>query len=955
MSREVRARFTLNGRSVSWTGEARRTLVDAVRDDLGLKGTHAGCEQGECGACTVLVDSVPVRSCLMLAVQADGHCVVTVEGLPAGGASGNPATVRALHPAQAAIERHRGLQCGFCTPGMAVAVAALADRARSGPDRDVAALLGGQLCRCTGYTGVVAAAEELAGTHEREPGTPEREQSPHDEDRERPTGSRVAEGERFLRGEGRYVADVVVDGMLHAAILRSPRAHARIGGVDVSAAEALPGVRCVLDGQAMAAMVSPFTHMIPGGGAKPLRWWPLAVDKVRFVGEPVAVAVATSRELAEDALDAVRVCYEDLPAVCDAREALAPGAPLLFPEWKTNEMMHLSWSTPGLDRALASAPRRLRRTIESHRVTAAPLEGHGAVAAFDRSEGRLTVWASAQQPHQLRSVLAEVCGLAETAVRVVAPDIGGGFGNKQHFMREQALTAALAIHVGRPVRWIEDRRESLTSSVHARAQVHEVDVGYDASGKVSAVRARILADLGNPMLYFSGIGPAVVASGSLTGGYAIPEAGVELSCVATNTCPVGAYRGFGQPEAHHVTEQIMNLVADQLGVDPAEVRRRNLLPDEPRPWTAPSGASIDAGPLGSQLDLLLDEIGYARLRKWQDAERQAGRLVGIGLSSLVQGTAPTQHDVAGRFGSWESARVSVLPDGSVSVAVGTKCQGQGHRSSFAALAARALGVDPDRVTVTEGDTDDLAYGMGTWGSRSAVMGGGAVLQAAAAVAAKMERVAEAMGGRPTFEQIAAEAWWHTNRLASGTEPGLTSTAAYTPGRTRSPGHPGPGSASGDRSNHDETYASHMAAMVVDVHPITGKIDILDAVVVSDCGATIDSESVKGQLQGGFAQGIGAVLLEEVLYDTKGQPEWDSFSGYSIPQASDVPRLRVVLRETPSTTLGGFRGVGEAGTIFTPAALVGAVNDALRPLGISLGSTRLHPRHLRPLLRKALTG
>ncbi len=936
----MRARFTLNGDSVTWTGEARRSLVDAIRDDLGLKGTHLGCEQGECGACTVLVDSVPVRACLMLAVQADGQDVVTIEGL-ASLAEGDesPQDNNGLHPAQAALLRHRGIQCGFCTPGMAMALAGVAELSCAAPEQDVAGFLSGQLCRCTGYAGILSAGAELAETAGL--GGIEQEAMPD-------AGGDGGESERFVRGRGRYVSDIVLGAMAHAAILRSSHAHARIRRIDLSAAEALAGVHCVLDGRVLAGMVAPFSHMIPGEAAKPLQWWPLAVDAVRFVGEPVVVAVAISREIAEDALDAVKIEYEDLPAVFDAKSALRADAPLLFPEWSTNEMLHMSWSTPSLDRALKESPRRLRRSFESHRITAAPLEGHGTLADFDRLEGRLTVWASAQQPHQLRSVLAEVCGLAETAVRVVAPDIGGGFGNKQHFTREQALVAALAIHLGGPVRWIEDRKESLTSSIHARAQAHDVDVGYDLEGRVLAIRARIVVDLGNPMLYFSGVGPALVAGGSLTGGYAIPQAGVELSCVATNTCPVGAYRGFGQPEAHHVTEQVMNLVADELGMDPADVRRRNLLPDRPRPWIAPSGALIDTGALHGQLELLLEEAGYVRLRKCQEEARKAGRLVGIGLSSLVEGTAPTQHDVAGRFGSWESAKVSVLPDGSVSVVVGTKCQGQSHRSSFAKLAAEALGVQRSRVRVTEGDTDQLPYGMGTWGSRSTVMGGGAVLRAAREVAATMAKLAAEMGGNPSFDQVAAEAWWHTNRLARGTDPGLTSTVTYTPGQTLPPG-----GSSEKWSNHDETYASHMTAVVVEVHPTTGKVDVLEAVVVSDCGQMIDPEVVKGQLQGGFAQGLGAVLLEEVLYDSQGRPAWEGFSGYSIPQAGDVPQIRVVFRSTPSETEGGFRGVGEAGTIFTPAAMVGAVNDALAPFGIWVDSTRLHPRHLRPLLRKGL--
>jgi carbon-monoxide dehydrogenase large subunit len=558
-------------------------------------------------------------------------------------------------------------------------------------------------------------------------------------------------------------------------------------------------------------------------------------------------------------------------------------------------------------------------------------------------------------------VVAEVTRLGESAVRVIAPDIGGGFGNKQHFGREEVLVALLALLTTRPVRWAQDRIESLTASVHSRAQTHQVEAGYDDDGRVVALRSTIVSDLGNPVLYFSGIGPALVTAGSATGGYAIPEVSVDVSCVATNTCPVGAYRGFGQPEAHFTTERVMDMVADRLGLDPAEVRRRNLVPDEPRPWTTPGGSRLDVGPLGPQLDLLLEAADYAGLRRRQAEARAAGRQFGIGLSSLVQGTTPTQHDVAGRFGSWEAAEVTVLPDGRVKVTIGTKSQGQGHATVMAQLAASVLSVPTDLIAVGDGDTDAIPYGLGTWGSRSAVMGGGAVLAACRQVLEKMGIVAAGMlGVSPSevvaaeggfasdsatpvsFAAVAAEAWWHTNRLAPGIEPGLSSRVHYTPGRTLTDTDRPP--------NHDETYSSHMSLFAVEVDLLTGHTKVLQALSVVDCGVVINPTIVEGQLQGGFAQGLGAALVEEFLYDEDGQPLTSTLVDYCLPQAADVPLLGVVFRPTPSETLGGFRGVAESATIFTPAALIGAVDDALRPLGVTLDSTRSHPRHLRALLQ-----
>jgi carbon-monoxide dehydrogenase large subunit len=763
-----------------------------------------------------------------------------------------------------------------------------------------------------------------------------------------PVGERALRREdpRLLTGHGRYLADHDCPGLHHVAILRSPMAHARVRGIDVSAARALAGVVAVVaQADLDAAGARPMRHLLPIPGVQPLTWGVLAGDRVRFVGEPVVAVVAASRAVAEDACELIEVDYDELPPVVGIDAAVAPGAPLLYPEWGSNEFLHLEFASPGVDAAMNTAPHRLTERFEHHRVTALPLEGHGAQASIDPSTGLLTVIASNQQPHQLRTVIAEVCGLAESGVRVIAPDMGGGFGNKQHFSREECLVALLARITGRPVRWVQDRSEGLTASIHSRPQIHDVAAGYDDDGRVLALQVRVRADVGNPVLYFSGVGPALVTVGALTGGYTIPELAWSLSCVATTTCPVGAYRGFGQPQAHFTTERVMDLVAADLDLDPALVRRRNLLPDRPRPWTTHNGARIDVGPLGPHLDHLLTAFDYRGWRERQRSLRAAGRFVGLGLSTLVQGTAPTQFGVAGRFGSWELATVSVLPDGRVTVTVGTKSQGQGHETSLAQVAAGALGVEIDRVNVVDGDTDALPYGMGSWGSRTAVMGGGAVLRAAESVRDKMARIAAHMGGHPGFEAVAAEAWWYAHRLPAGMEPGLTATACYTPGNTI------PVPDEHGHTNFDETFGSHMTAVVVDVDPSTGRVAVLDSLLVSDCGVVINPTVVEGQHQGGFAQGLGAVLLEEFRYSPEGQPLTSTLLDYIVPEAPDVPVLRIVHRQTPSATAGGFRGVGEAAIIAAPAAIAGAVDDALRPLGVRITSTRLHPHMVRDLVRR----
>ena len=759
------------------------------------------------------------------------------------------------------------------------------------------------------------------------------------------------EDARLTSGRGRYLADHDVAGLAHVAILRSTSAHAVIRGIDVSGAASLPGVVAVVTQADLdAAGAHPMTHRLPMPGVQPLEWGVLAGARTRFVGEPIAAVVAVTRAIAEDALELIVVDDDPLPVVVEPFAALAPDAPLLYPEWGTNEFFRLTVLPPALDEIFSRAPHTKRLHLTNHRITALPLEGHGAQAEIDAATGSLHLYASNQQPHQLRTVVAETCGLDEQAVRVVVPDMGGGFGNKQHFIREECLVALLAIITKRPVRWSQDRTEGLTASIHSREQVHDVTVAYDDAGKVLAYRVDVTANIGNPELYFSGIGPALVTVGALEGGYEFGVVGFDLRCVATNTCPIGAYRGFGQPQAHFASERTLDAIAVDLGLDPIEVRRRNLLPDAPRPWISGGGARIDVGALGPHLDELVTEFGYERWRALQTEARAHGQLVGIGVSALVQGTAPTQYGVAGRFGSYECAAVAVLPDGQVTVAVGTKSQGQAHETTLAQVAASVFDIGVEQVTVTDGDTARLPYGMGSWGSRTAVMAGGAVLRAATRLREKMDRIAAAMhaanGREPTFTQVAEEAWWQVHRLPAGVEPGLQETIVYSPGNTN------PVPDANGHMNFDETFAAHMTAVAVEVDPETGAVHVLDAVLVSDCGVVINPTVVEGQHQGGFAQGLGAVLLEEIRYDDEGQPLTSTLIDYAIPEAPDVPRLRVIHRETASSVEGGFRGVGEASIIATPAVIAGAVADALAPLGVEITSTRLHPHVLRAAIRAA---
>jgi aerobic carbon-monoxide dehydrogenase large subunit len=763
------------------------------------------------------------------------------------------------------------------------------------------------------------------------------------------------EDERFLTGRGRYLDDQDVPGLCHLAILRSPVPHAVIRGIDTAAAAAVPGVVAVVtQAELREAGARSFSHHLSLPGVQDLSWEVLAEERVRFVGDPVAAVVATSRAIAEDACERIRLDLHPLPAVTDACAALDDDAPRLFPEWPSNAFLTMAAGIDEVDAALAAAPHVLHEQFEHHRTHALPLETHGAQAHVDTRTGGLEIVASNQQPHQLRTVVAETCRLSEAEVRVVAPDMGGGFGNKQHFTREECLVALLARITGRPVRWVQDRHEGLTSGIHSRDQVHDLTVGYDDDGRVRAYKATITTNLGAPFLYFSGVAPSLVTIGSLSGAYDFGAVGFELRCVATNTAPLGAYRGFGQPQAHVSTERVLDRIAAERGLDPVEVRRRNLLPDAPRPWIAPGGTRIDMGPLGPHLDELLDAFDYDAWRQRQRHARAEGRHVGIGLSTLVQGTAPTQHGVAGRFGSYEVATVAAMPDGRVTVTVGTKSQGQAHETVWAQVAADALGIDPRVVVVRDGDTAALPYGNGTWGSRSAVMAGGAVLRAAQQLRAQADAVAAAIVSRrdgdaatpPSFREITEEAWWHPHRLPPDVGPGLTATVVYSPGGTiPEPDEHG-------HTNFDETSGAHMSAMAVEVDPATGQVTVLDAVLVSDCGVVINPMVVEGQHQGGFVQGLGGVLHEAITYDPAGHPTTTILQDYTVPTAAEAPVLRIIHRQTPGSTDGGFRGVGEAAIIAAPALLTNAIADALSPLAVPITSTRLPPPTLRRLIRES---
>ncbi|MCL6499438.1 MAG: xanthine dehydrogenase family protein molybdopterin-binding subunit, partial [Firmicutes bacterium] len=715
---------------------------------------------------------------------------------------------------------------------------------------------------------------------------------------------RRVEDPKLVQGRGAFVEDVALDGTLHVALVRSPHAHARVVAVDTRSAAQLAGVVEVLTGEDLD---------LPGVPAEGLRGAKLALHPVlargtvRYVGEPVAAVVATTRAQAEDAAAAVEVSYEPLEAVTDPAQALE-GRVLVHPELQTNVAYRRQVRAGDPDGAFARAHRVVQATIRQQRVAAIPLEPRAVLASWDGARGLLTVWSSTQVPHDLRDALADILGLRVNQIRVVAPDVGGGFGAKLNTYPEEVLVAYLSRRLRRPVKWVETRRENLVATAQGRSQTGRFEVACDAQGRVLALRAHLLADIGAYTLSTTVDIPALTVR-VLTGPYAIEHVQAEVVEVYTHKTPTGAYRGAGRPEATFYLERLMDLVAAELGLDPAVVRRRNLLPKGAFPYKAPTGARYDSGDYRRALRVLLERAGYAELRRQQAEERARGRYLGIGLSCYVEVCT---------YG-WETARVRVAPDGSAVVLTGTSPHGQGGATGFAQIVADRLGIPPDRVHVISGDTLAIPSGMGTAGSRTLVVGGSAVLRAAEKVRRKMLRVAahlleasprdvELRDGKVavrgsdravTVEEV-AEAAYQANRLPSGLSPGLDEEGSFVVEQATAP------------------FGAHLC--VVEVDPETGQVRVLRYVSVDDCGVVVNPLLVEGQIQGGIVQAMGQALMEEVVYDAAGQPLTVTLADYPVPRAVHAPAVEMHRTVTPSPTNPlGAKGMGEAGTIgATPA-------------------------------------
>ncbi|MBB2505220.1 xanthine dehydrogenase family protein molybdopterin-binding subunit [Amycolatopsis echigonensis] len=778
-------------------------------------------------------------------------------------------------------------------------------------------------------------------------------------------GARVRRKEdpRLLTGRAQYVDDVVLPGLLEAAVLRSPHPHARIRSVDTSRARALPGVFDVLVGpevrDACAAPQPVVWLMIPD--QRMTGQYALAVDKVRYVGQPVAVVAAKNRYVAEDALALIEVDYEVLPAVSTLDDALAPDAPLLYEDWPDNVSCRQTIPKGDVETAFAEADVVVTETLEFGRQTGAPLETRGVVVSWDPLTDRLDAWLSTQSPNLARDLLGDVLGLPVERIRVRTPDVGGGFGNKFDFYAEEVLAALLSKRTGRPVKLIEDRHESFAANAHSREQRIEVSVAAKADGTITGLRGTVWAVLGG-QLATVGIGPCWLSMALLSGPYDIPNVEGTVVGVVTNKSPYGSYRGWGQPKCNFAHERIVEKLARALGRPANEIRRRNLIAPDRFPYPSPvffydSGNYADC--------LALAERGVAE-RGWPEqvaAAAEEGRSLGIGYAFHIEITAlgPTRimNGAGLQHGSFDEEVVRIDSSGGVTVRTGLSALGQGIETALAQVAAGTLGVPLDSVTVLSGDTETAPFtGYGTGASRGASLGGGAVLRASTRLREKVLRIAAHLLEADPGDLEIAEGRISVAGNPSGPSVSMRDVgdAAYRRLAGNLPDGETPALEERDVLDPDNVAFSYGAtAVLVETDRQTGVVDVLGYLVAHDCGTVINPKIVDGQLHGGAAQGIAGALYEEILYDSDGQLLTRSFMDYLVPTASEIPAFATLHMTTTADHIpGGFKGMGEAGTIGAASAITAAIENSLPDLGVRLTRVPVTPPRLLDAIDAAST-
>jgi carbon-monoxide dehydrogenase large subunit len=768
-------------------------------------------------------------------------------------------------------------------------------------------------------------------------------------------GQRVKRREdpRLIQGLGTYVDDVKIVGMLHMAFKRSDIAHGRITSIDVSPAQAIDGVEAVFTGKQIAEFLAP----MPIGTPFPSpAHHAIATDVVRFTGEPVAVVVAADRYIARDAADAIVVSYETLPAVIDTEVAMTGKPVQIHKDFPNNLAVPLVPSGTGvapdgssvddtaINKAFADAEVVISQRMLNHRLAPSAMEPRGVVAHYEPGKGTMTIWSSTQNPHILRTMIAAMNGMGQDQVRAIAPEVGGGFGAKINIYAEEYVAAAVAKKLGIAVKWIEDRSEAFVATIHGRDILCYLDLAAKRDGTVTGLKMRLIADIGAyNMLLTAAIPTLTMLMANAT--YNIPAIRATLTEVFTNKTPTDAYRGAGRPEATYFVERGMDLLARELKMDPAEVRRKNFIPKDKFPFQTQMGAVYDSGDYEKALDLALKNANWPALKKERDAAKAQGRLVGLGLAMYVEvcGIGPSASLPTG---GWEHSQVTIERDGRISATTGASPHGQGNETTFAQMLADQFGVPLEHVTILHGDTSVVKQGIGTFGSRSQAVGGTALHMAGTKVKAKMAKFAAALmeaneedlvfengkifvKGAPatgkTFADVAGYAYIPVP-LPPGLEPGLSDEAFFEP------------------TNNTYPFGCHIS--MVEVDRDTGEPRLLKLVAVDDAGNLINPLIVEGQIHGGLAQGVGQALIEEVVYNSDGQLVTGSFMDYALPRATDFPRFELdnTVTPTPVNPLGA-KGCGEAGTLGSTPSIVGATVDALSEFGVKHIDMMLRPEKL----------
>jgi carbon-monoxide dehydrogenase large subunit len=778
-----------------------------------------------------------------------------------------------------------------------------------------------------------------------------------------PIGERVRrkETERFVAGTGRYVDDLLPAGTLHVSFVRSSCAHARIKSIDVEAARTMPGVRAVYTGKDIAQHVKPLRV---GGSSvlRPVKLYPLAVDKVRYFGEPLAVVVADNRYLAEDAVDAVSVDYEMLPAVVDVEAAMAPGVALVHEEAGSNIVYKYHFATDGIDKVFHDADVVIKERIRSHRITACPIETRAYLASFNKEEDSLTMWSATANPHSLRGRIADILSFPEGKIRVIAPDVGGSFGVKIQTYQEELLLPYLSRELGRPIKWCETRVEHMRNGRHGRDQIHYIEMALKKDGTMLAIRDKIIADMGSTYTVDHSIQAAALY---MTGVYQIQNYEVTAFGVSTNKTTHGSLRGIGKADASYILERLVDIAARELKIDPIDIRMKNFIPAESFPYRNVTGALYDSGQYHLAMKRTAEMANYVQLRKEQLELRKQGIYRGIGVAFVME---PTSSSRIHATGGYASCRLRIDPSGAATVFSSMGEQGQGHETTLAQIVASQTGIPFDKITVIHGDTLPTPYGFGTGSSRSSV-----VLMPSAWVAGKLMRdkilgiaarqlnvVPEKLeiGAGKVFAkenseqsiavmEIIRTAYGAIHLLPENMEPGLEVTGYFiNPNIDYAPDDKG-------RMNTFSSYPYAAVIAVVDVDVETGMIKIVKYFTVHDCGNMINPQIVDTQQQGSIMQGIGAALYEELRYDDDGQLLSSTFMDYRLPSAEEVPELHLehIVTPNPFTPLGA-KGAGETGMLGPPPALCSAVEDALSPFGVKVRETPLTPERILNLIEKA---